>query len=76
MVYVLSKHRARKICADIGGSGAEPSHLEWTGYQLGRGVEQMDRGYQDRFDAGRQLATHLQAYANRPDVLILALPRG
>jgi len=36
----------------------------------------MDRGYQDRFDAGRQLATHLQAYANRPDVLILALPRG
>lgn len=32
--------------------------------------------YQDRFDAGRQLAAHLQAYANRSDVLILALPRG
>lgn len=36
----------------------------------------MDRGYQDRFDAGRQLATRLQEYADRPDVLILALPRG
>ncbi|HEX7735970.1 MAG TPA: phosphoribosyltransferase [Ktedonobacteraceae bacterium] len=32
--------------------------------------------YQDRFDAGRQLATCVQAYANRPNVLILALPRG
>ena len=32
--------------------------------------------YQDRFDAGRQLAAHLQAYANRQDVTILALPRG
>lgn len=32
--------------------------------------------YQDRFDAGRKLATHLQAYANRPGVLVLALPRG
>lgn len=32
--------------------------------------------YQDRFDAGRQLAAHLQAYANRQDVLVLALPRG
>lgn len=36
----------------------------------------MDRGYQDRFDAGHHLATRLQAYAKRPDVLILALPRG
>jgi len=32
--------------------------------------------YQDRFDAGRQLAAHLQAYARRQDVLVLALPRG
>lgn len=32
--------------------------------------------YQDRFEAGRQLAAHLQAYANRPNVLLLALPRG
>lgn len=32
--------------------------------------------YQDRFDAGRRLATMLAAYANRPDVIVLALPRG
>lgn len=32
--------------------------------------------YRDRHEAGRVLASHLQAYANRPDVLILALPRG
>jgi predicted phosphoribosyltransferase len=32
--------------------------------------------YQDRFDAGQQLAAHLQAYANRRNVLVLALPRG
>lgn len=32
--------------------------------------------YRDRFDAGQQLAPHLQAYANRPNVLVLALPRG
>src|SRR5436309_4955748 len=30
----------------------------------------------DRRDAGRYLATYLRAYANRPDVLVLALPRG
>lgn len=32
--------------------------------------------FHDRVDAGRQLATRLQGYANRPDVLVLALPRG
>ena len=32
--------------------------------------------YRDRSDAGRQLAGHLSAYANRSDVLVLALPRG
>jgi predicted phosphoribosyltransferase len=30
----------------------------------------------NRTDAGRQLAEKLAAYANRPDVLVLALPRG
>ncbi|MGH2523904.1 MAG: phosphoribosyltransferase, partial [Anaerolineales bacterium] len=30
----------------------------------------------DRRDAGRQLAARLARYANRPDVLVLALPRG
>ena len=32
--------------------------------------------YRDRLDAGQQLAEHLRLYANRPDVLVLALPRG
>jgi putative phosphoribosyl transferase len=36
----------------------------------------MARPFYDRIDAGRQLAAQLTAYANRPDVLILALPRG
>src|SRR5919198_169082 len=32
--------------------------------------------FQDRADAGRVLASHLAAYADRPDVLVLGLPRG
>ncbi len=32
--------------------------------------------YRDRIEAGRILATMLTAYANRNDVLVLALPRG
>jgi predicted phosphoribosyltransferase len=32
--------------------------------------------FRDRADAGRQLAEELTAYADRPDVLVLALPRG
>jgi putative phosphoribosyl transferase len=32
--------------------------------------------FRDRRDAGRTVAAALQAYANRPDVLVLALPRG
>jgi erythromycin esterase-like protein/predicted phosphoribosyltransferase len=32
--------------------------------------------FRDRRDAGRQLAEKLKAYANRPDVIVLALPRG
>ena len=32
--------------------------------------------FQDRADAGRALAETLGAYADRPDVLVLALPRG
>jgi predicted phosphoribosyltransferase len=37
----------------------------------------MKRGlFRDRRDAGRLLAAKLAAYAHRPDVLVLALPRG
>jgi putative phosphoribosyl transferase len=32
--------------------------------------------FRDRRDAGRILAQKLLAYANRPDVIVLALPRG
>jgi len=32
--------------------------------------------FHNRTAAGRRLATNLTAYANRPDVLVLALPRG
>jgi predicted phosphoribosyltransferase len=32
--------------------------------------------FQDRRDAGRQLGDALRPYKNRPDVLVLALPRG
>ena len=36
----------------------------------------MDLPFADRTEAGKQLATKLTLYANRPDVLVLALPRG
>lgn len=36
----------------------------------------MARRFRDRYDAGRQLATRLTGYTDRPDVLVLALPRG
>jgi predicted phosphoribosyltransferase len=32
--------------------------------------------FPNRRDAGRRLAAELRAYANRPDVIVLALPRG
>jgi len=32
--------------------------------------------FRDRTEAGQMLATKLAAYANRPDVIVLALPRG
>ncbi|MBX5445318.1 phosphoribosyltransferase [Sphaerobacter sp.] len=36
----------------------------------------MDTRFENRTDAGRRLATRLAHYAGRPDVLVLALPRG
>jgi putative phosphoribosyl transferase len=32
--------------------------------------------FHDRFDGGRRLAAHLDQYAGRPDLIVLALPRG
>ncbi len=37
---------------------------------------EMTKRFRDRTDAGRQLATQLQVYANRPDTIVLGLPRG
>lgn len=36
----------------------------------------MTAQFKNRVEAGQSLATRLSAFANRPDVLILALPRG
>lgn len=36
----------------------------------------MTEPFRDRADAGRLLASRLAAYADRPDALVLALPRG
>ncbi len=36
----------------------------------------MDRIFANRMEAGRALARHLRTYANRQDVIVLALPRG
>jgi len=35
-----------------------------------------ERPFEDRRQAGRALAAALQHYADRPDVVVLALPRG
>src|SRR5437660_7897377 len=32
--------------------------------------------FEDRFEAGRLLASRLREFADRPDVIVLALPRG
>jgi len=36
----------------------------------------MEAGFQDRVDAGRQLAALLVKYADRPHAIVLGLPRG
>ena len=38
--------------------------------------QERPRLFRDRREAGRLLAGKLAAYANRPGVLVLALPRG
>lgn len=39
-------------------------------------IERPEMVYRDRTDAGKQLAARLADYADRDDVLVLALPRG
>lgn len=45
-------------------------------YQHPIGRRSDGRPFADRQDAGRELARHLRQYADRPDVVVLALPRG
>jgi putative phosphoribosyl transferase len=33
-------------------------------------------GFRDRREAGRVLASHFRKYAGRPNIVVLALPRG
>src|SRR3954468_11340945 len=40
------------------------------------GADRLDMRFHDRTDAGRQLGARLSSYANRHDVIVLALPRG
>lgn len=47
----------------------------WQAVREGAG-RYMTSPFDNRRDAGRKLAGALQHYANRPDVLVLALPRG
>ena len=35
-----------------------------------------EQRFRDRTEAGQRLATQLAAYAHRPDILVLGLPRG
>ena len=42
----------------------------------GEARDQRQLPFRDRTDAGRYLATKLEAYRGRPDLLVLALPRG
>src|SRR5919109_1059952 len=39
-------------------------------------ISELTMRFADRYDAGRQLAPRLSAYHSRPDLLVLALPRG
>jgi predicted phosphoribosyltransferase len=45
-------------------------------WRAGKGSEMEPKRFRNRNEAGRLLAKKLTAYANRPDVLVLALPRG
>jgi predicted phosphoribosyltransferase len=39
-------------------------------------IREMTMRFADRYDAGQRLASQLDKYRNRPDMLVLALPRG
>src|SRR5918996_760332 len=63
-------HRERSACCPDQRSNLSPSVL----------IELLESGatmiYRDRIEAGKYVAAELVHYANRDDVLVLALPRG
>ena len=73
----MSKDELSKAIHRVGQEGRQSW---WRGSLRGtRGARtrrEKTMHYRDRNDAGQQLAEKLMMYANRPDVLVLALPRG
>lgn len=60
------------------GSGTNPCWIPALVFRVRIEVRKalMAMLFSDRTDAGKQLALRLKEYADRPDVLVLALPRG
>jgi erythromycin esterase-like protein/predicted phosphoribosyltransferase len=55
----------------------QPRHFRQWKLNMNVGPEVIRPGlFRDRREAGRLLASKLASYANRPDVIVLALPRG
>src|SRR5207245_1002515 len=52
------------------------SRATWAAARPPPDAEDIMTRFRDRFEAGRVLADRLRHYAGRPDVLVLALPRG
>jgi putative phosphoribosyl transferase len=64
---------SRSGCCPLGAALAVPSTA------LARNTSEEDSmaaRFRDRHDAGKRLARELKQYAGRPDVVVLALPRG
>lgn len=62
---MLADFGARFLAADCGDCGGHKDDTMNTWL-----------GFRDRREAGQHLARALQGYANRPDVVVLGLPRG
>src|SRR6202049_4148791 len=64
-----------KMCLYVLGYTGAGEWLATSGCSLA-GCLRMSDGFQDRVDAGVQLARKLQAYVDDPTVMVLGLPRG
>jgi putative phosphoribosyl transferase len=73
-IYLDETHPLRPLHLDARDEGEVPETYPQRRLSRSKGATAMI--FHDRHDAGRQLAARLAAYANRPDVLVLGLPRG